>query len=52
MLLLFAGGVMNLEVIGALTLVVLFERTAAFGLRSTPVTGVALIGLGLWTIAR
>ena len=52
MLLLFAGGVMNLSVIAALTLIVLFEKVAAFGMRSTLVSGGLLIGLGLWVIAR
>ena len=53
MLLLFAGGVMNLAVIAALTLIMLFEKVvAAFGMRSTPVSGGLLIGLGLWVIVR
>jgi Predicted metal-binding integral membrane protein (DUF2182) len=38
-LLLFAGGVMNLAVIVALTLIVLFQQVAPFGMRSTPVSG-------------
>ena len=52
MLLLFAGGVMNLAVIAALTLIVLFEKVAPFGIWSTSVSGGLLIGLGLWVIAR
>jgi predicted metal-binding membrane protein len=52
MLLLFAGGVMNLAGIAALTLIVLFEKVAPFGVRSTPVSGGLLIGVGLWVIAR
>jgi predicted metal-binding membrane protein len=52
MLLLFAGGVMNLTVIAALTLLVLFEKIAPFGVRSTVVTGGGLIGVGLWVLAR
>jgi predicted metal-binding membrane protein len=52
MLLLFAGGVMNLAVISALALIVLFEKVAPSGMRSTPVSGGLLIGLGLWVIAR
>jgi predicted metal-binding membrane protein len=52
MLLLFAGGVMNLAVIVALTLIVLFEQVAPFGMRRTPVSGGLLIGLGLWVVAR
>jgi predicted metal-binding membrane protein len=52
MLLLFAGGVMNLAVIAVLTLIVLVEKVAPFGVRSTPVSGGFLIGVGLWVIAR
>lgn len=52
MLLLFAGGVMNLAVIAGLTLIVLFEKMMPFGMRSTLVSGGVLIGLGLWVIAR
>jgi predicted metal-binding membrane protein len=52
MLLLFAGGVMNLAVIAALTLIVLFEKVAPFGMRSTSLSGGLLIGLGLWVIAH
>jgi predicted metal-binding membrane protein len=52
MLLLFAGGVMNLLVIAALTLIVIIEKVAPFGMRSTRVSGGLLIGLGIWTIAR
>jgi predicted metal-binding membrane protein len=52
MLLLFAGGVMNLAVIATLTAIVFFEKVAPFGMTSTIVSGVALIGLGAWTIAR
>jgi predicted metal-binding membrane protein len=52
MLLLFAGGVMNLAVIAALALIVLFEKVVPSGMRSTPVSGAWLIGLGLWVIAR
>jgi predicted metal-binding membrane protein len=52
MMLLFAGGVMNLTVIVTLTLIVLLERIAPFGIRSTLVSGGGLIGLGLWVMAR
>jgi predicted metal-binding membrane protein len=48
MLLLFAGGVMNLSVIVALTAFVLIEKLAPFGVHSGRLAGVALIGLGLW----
>jgi predicted metal-binding membrane protein len=45
MLLLFAGGVMNLAVLAALTAVVLFEKVAPLGMQSTWGTGGLLIGL-------
>lgn len=48
MLLLFAGGVMNLAVIGAVTAVVLLEKIASFGPRTIRLTGILLIALGLW----
>jgi predicted metal-binding membrane protein len=51
MLLLFAGGVMNLTVIAALTLFVAFEKLSSFGLRATRISGVLLIGAGVWMIA-
>ena len=52
MSLLFVGGVMNLAVIAALMLmlIVLIEKIAPFGMRSTLVSGGLLIGLGLWVI--
>ena len=52
MLLLFVGGVMNLLVIAALTLVVLVEKIAPFGAQSSRVTGAALVGTGLWALVR
>jgi predicted metal-binding membrane protein len=52
MLLLFAGGVMNLAVIGAVTLIVLFEKVSSLGMRSTRITGGLLIALGVWFLAR
>jgi len=52
MLLLFAGGVMNLTVIAALTAFVLIEKLTPLGLRSVRLTGAALIGFGIWLIAR
>jgi predicted metal-binding membrane protein len=52
MLLLFAGGVMNLAVIASVSAIVFFEKVAPFGMTSTLVSGGALIGLGVWTIAR
>jgi predicted metal-binding membrane protein len=52
MLLLFAGGVMNIYVIVALTLLVLIEKVAAFGEWSSRVSGVALLALAAWTMVR
>ena len=51
MLLLFAGGVMNLAVIGALTVFVLVERLVPLGQKSVQLTGALLIVLGLWVLA-
>ena len=50
MLLLFAGGVMNLALIAALTGIVLFEKVAPPGVRSTWVTGGVLVGLSFWML--
>jgi predicted metal-binding membrane protein len=52
MLLLFAGGVMNLTVIAALTAFVAFEKLAPFGVRGARVSGVILILAGLWIMLR
>jgi predicted metal-binding membrane protein len=52
MLLLFAGGVMNLAVIAALTAFVAFERLAPLGLQTARLTGLVLIGAGTWLLAR
>jgi predicted metal-binding membrane protein len=52
MLLLFAGGVMNLAVIAALTAFVAFEKLAPFGAYGARVSGVLLITAGLWIIVR
>jgi len=48
MLLLFAGGIMNLWVIAALTLFVLLEKLAPRGAQGGRLSGVLLIALGLW----
>jgi predicted metal-binding membrane protein len=48
MLLLFAGGVMNLAVIAALTAFVAFEKLAPFGVNKTRISGILLIVAGLW----
>ena len=52
MLLLFAGGVMNLAVIGALTAFVLVEKLVPLGARSVNFTGILLIAVGVWVLAR
>jgi len=52
MLLLFVGGVMNLLVIVALTAVVAIEKLTPFGARSARLSGVLLMILAVWMIAR
>jgi predicted metal-binding membrane protein len=52
MLLLFAGGVMNLTVVVALTGWVLVEKLAPFGDRTALVSGSALLGLAAWILLR
>jgi predicted metal-binding membrane protein len=52
MLLLFAGGVMNLIVVAALTVFVAFEKLTPFGMRGTQISGGLLIAAGLWMLAR
>jgi predicted metal-binding membrane protein len=52
MLLLFAGGVMNLWVIVGVTAVVLAEKLLPFGERTALVSGLALLGLAAWTLLR
>jgi predicted metal-binding membrane protein len=52
MLILFAGGVMNLAVIAALTAFVAFEKLAPPGVRGGRVTGALLIAGGLWMLVR
>lgn len=52
MLLLFAGGVMNLFVIVALTLWVLLEKFAPFGEQTAKASGVALLAFALWMAFR
>jgi len=51
MLLLFAGGVMNLTVIAALTAFVAFEKLGPFGTHTVRVSGLLLVGLGTWILA-
>jgi predicted metal-binding membrane protein len=50
MLLLFAGGVMNLAVILALTAFVAFEKVGPFGAHGARVSGVLLIAAGTWML--
>lgn len=49
MLLLFAGGVMNLAVIVVLTLWVLIEKLLPFGEHTARASGIALLALAAWT---
>jgi predicted metal-binding membrane protein len=48
MLLLFAGGVMNLVVIVALTLWVLAEKVLPWGEQTARASGIVLLGLAAW----
>jgi predicted metal-binding membrane protein len=52
MLLLFAGGVMNLAVIATLTAIVILERVAPFGEIAARILGVALVVVGAWLLAQ
>ena len=52
MLLLFAGGVMNLTVIAALTAFVAFEKLAPLGLHGARISGVLLMAAGFWMLVR
>ena len=52
MLLLFAGGVMNLTVIVALTLFVAFEKLVPLGAWGSRVSGVLLIAAAVWMLSR
>jgi predicted metal-binding membrane protein len=52
MLLLFAGGVMNLTVIAALTAFVAFEKLIPFGANGSRLSGVLLIVSGIWILVR
>jgi predicted metal-binding membrane protein len=51
MLLLFAGGVMNLTVIVALTAVVAIEKLARIGVHGAQAIGVVLIAAAMWMLA-
>jgi predicted metal-binding membrane protein len=48
MLILFAGGVMNLMIIITLTVWVLVEKIAPFGERTPTASGFALLAIALW----
>ena len=52
MLLLFAGGVMNLYVIAALTVFVLFEKVAPAGMQGGRLSGFLLLATGAWLLVR
>ncbi|HUK35560.1 MAG TPA: DUF2182 domain-containing protein [Vicinamibacterales bacterium] len=51
MLLLFAGGVMNLWTIASLTVFVVFEKLAPFGGRTRVVSAAGLVALAVWILA-
>jgi predicted metal-binding membrane protein len=52
MLILFAGGVMNLTVIITLTMWVLVEKIGPFGERTPIASGVALLAIAVWMAVR
>jgi predicted metal-binding membrane protein len=52
MLLLFAGGVMNLYVIAALTTVVAIEKVSRVGELGSRLAGGVLIALAVWILLR
>jgi predicted metal-binding membrane protein len=52
MLLLFAGGVMNLAVIAALTAFVAFEKMMPLGMRGAWLSGLSLVAVGIWLLVR
>ena len=52
MLLLFVGGVMNLVVIGGLTVFVAFEKLGPFGAWGARISGVVLVAMGCWMLLR
>lgn len=52
MLLLFAGGVMNLAVIAALTAFVAFEKLVPLGANGARASGVLLLAAGVWQLLR
>ena len=52
MLLLFAGGVMNLAVVLTLTVWVAIEKLAPFGQQSARLSGALLLGVAAWMLLR
>jgi len=50
MLLLFAGGVMSLLWIGAITIFVLLEKLAPFGAQGGRLSGALLVAAGVWSL--
>ncbi len=52
MLVLFAGGVMNLAVIAALTALVALEKLTPFGAQGARISGVLLTAMALWMLVR
>ena len=52
MLLLFAGGVMNVVVIAGLTAWVAFEKLTPFSRRGAQVSGAVMIAVGVWMLMR
>jgi predicted metal-binding membrane protein len=52
MLLLFAGGVMNLTVIVGLTAIVLIEKLLPLGVALSRVVGVLMLAAGVWLMVR
>ena len=52
MLLLFVGGVMNLWWIGALTMFVLLEKLAPLGAQGGRLSGVLMVGVGLFYLMQ
>ena len=52
MLILFAGGVMNLTVIVTLTMWVLVEKIAPFAEYTSIASGVGLLGMAVWMLVR
>lgn len=52
MLLLFVGGVMNLGWIGALTVFVLLEKLAPLGAQGGRLSGLLMVAMGVWNLAR